>query len=307
MRSCMQPDYRKQPRWFNNQLVSLKKSKCEIRLNSFRITNNQYDLDRYLEAELAFQLECSTQKDLYHKSVLDELCNEKDTVKFWTNIKYFLNASCEHKPAIDNDEWCTHFTNLLNPTTDQNDAHVSNVINSAECETDVTFCDELNRDITQQEISCAIPKLKSGMKTKNAIARAECGRLELFFNYVIKPVKYFLTIQSTSDNRLPKLCYQMLYEHDLHETPATNDQNDRVIPSAAAYPNPNHIPVQAMRPDQQLRPNNLAVNTGPSSTSTPVSRITDFFNNERINVPNHASRAFPQRVSNDSLSQQPTE
>ena len=133
------PDYRKQPKWFDKHLVSLKKTKCD-RLNSFRITNNQYDLDRYLEAKLEFQQECTTKKDLYHKSVLDELCNEKDSVKFWTNIKYFLNTSCEHKPDIHIDEWFDHFNNLLNPTIEQSDElfndHISNVINnSLECET----------------------------------------------------------------------------------------------------------------------------------------------------------------------------
>ncbi|CAG2242681.1 unnamed protein product [Mytilus edulis] len=54
--------------------------------------------------------------------------------------------------------------------------------------------------------------LGMGQKTNNHIARGECGRHELYINYVCKPIKYFLHLQCMDDNRLPKLCYRMMYK-----------------------------------------------------------------------------------------------
>lgn len=55
-----------------------------------------------------------------------------------------------------------------------------------------------------------------GMKTNNNIARGECGRYELFTNYLCRPIKYFLRLQRLESNRLPQLCYKMMYEANRH-------------------------------------------------------------------------------------------
>ncbi|CAG2213907.1 unnamed protein product [Mytilus edulis] len=58
--------------------------------------------------------------------------------------------------------------------------------------------------------------LGMGQKTNNHIARGECGRHELYINYACKPIKYFLHLQCMDDNRLPKLCYRMMFKMNEH-------------------------------------------------------------------------------------------
>ncbi|CAC5394479.1 unnamed protein product [Mytilus coruscus] len=52
--------------------------------------------------------------------------------------------------------------------------------------------------------------LGMGQKINKHIARGECGRHELYVNYVCKPIKYFLHLQCLDDNRLTKLYYRMM-------------------------------------------------------------------------------------------------
>jgi hypothetical protein len=56
-----------------------------------------------------------------------------------------------------------------------------------------------------------------------SLARGECGRYELYINHMCKPIKYILHLQRLVNSRLPKLCYQMMFnfiiEIDLYSTP----------------------------------------------------------------------------------------
>ena len=54
--------------------------------------------------------------------------------------------------------------------------------------------------------------LGMGQKVNNHIARGECGRYELYINYMCRPIKYFLHIQKLDENRLPKQCYRMMFK-----------------------------------------------------------------------------------------------
>ncbi|CAC5403534.1 unnamed protein product [Mytilus coruscus] len=58
--------------------------------------------------------------------------------------------------------------------------------------------------------------LGMGQKTNNHIERGECGRHELYINYVCKPIKYFLHLQCMDDSRLLKLCYRMMFKMNEH-------------------------------------------------------------------------------------------
>ncbi|KAK6181925.1 hypothetical protein SNE40_009702 [Patella caerulea] len=55
----------------------------------------------------------------------------------------------------------------------------------------------------------------TGQKTTNAITRAGCGRYELSVNYMCRPIKYFLKLKQMENHRLPRQCYEMLYNLDL--------------------------------------------------------------------------------------------
>ena len=58
--------------------------------------------------------------------------------------------------------------------------------------------------------------LATDQTTNNHIARGECGRYELYINHMCKPIKYILHLQRLVNSRLPKLCYQMMFNLNEH-------------------------------------------------------------------------------------------
>ncbi|KAK6171165.1 hypothetical protein SNE40_019413 [Patella caerulea] len=160
---------RPQPPWFDSNLRSLKHERCNF-LNTFRITNSQRDLERYVDAKHSFKDEYKLKEELFKKSLIEKLCDERDSSVFWSNIKTHFNTNKAPAVNISIDDWYDHFKTLLNPTVDTSDVNFDNFVqqyvtehesNHEQIVGDPGYA-ELNREISEAEIIHAIGNLKAG-------------------------------------------------------------------------------------------------------------------------------------------------
>ncbi|KAK6171714.1 hypothetical protein SNE40_018152 [Patella caerulea] len=89
---------RPQPPWFDSNLRSLKHERCNL-LNTFRITNSQRDLERYLDAKHSFKEEYKLKEEPFKKSLIEKLCDEKDSSVFGQISKHIL-TQIKLQPSI---------------------------------------------------------------------------------------------------------------------------------------------------------------------------------------------------------------
>ena len=144
--------------WWNSKCAVAKHRKYKL-LRKFRLTNNTDDLVNFKTAVREFKYVCKVQKAIYHKRKRDELCNVSKNLKlFWRKIKSSTTeTSQDQTTAISASSWQNYFKNLLNSDTPNymhNDEILSNV--RTEC-----LNEQLNSDITEEEVNFAICKIKS--------------------------------------------------------------------------------------------------------------------------------------------------
>ncbi|KAK6178495.1 hypothetical protein SNE40_013279 [Patella caerulea] len=114
--------------WFDSDLEVLKQSKCKL-LNKFRLTNNEADLDDYLNVKNRFKLDCKSKKKSYQKSQLEKLCDDKDPKMFWIKIKVYIQKRIPPTININIENWYNHFKSLLNPLVESSDEEFDDYVN----------------------------------------------------------------------------------------------------------------------------------------------------------------------------------
>ena len=152
--------------WFDKECKASKKRATTqlTKLTKTNRTKNPQKYDKvkkeYLEERLKYNKLIKEKRKLYKKETQNKLLeNRKDSKKFWDLIKK-INFKTVKIPKIDIKKWGNYFYNLLNPSTVQQNIDTTNE-NQTEEETQV-IVEELDKEITQNEILQAIDKQKKG-------------------------------------------------------------------------------------------------------------------------------------------------
>lgn len=163
---------KKKKGWFDKE-CSTKKKLARTTLNKLTKTSKEKEPIRYeelkkeyMERRLEYQKTTREKKRQFKKNTYDSLIKDKkDSKKFWRTIKTVNYKKIKHA-EISAEEWQKYFSELLDPirrdskqtahpqnnTLDQTDTATRNRVE----------IDQLDTDITEEEVSIAISKLKDG-------------------------------------------------------------------------------------------------------------------------------------------------
>ena len=201
MKQIIKPNQKKieKNEWFDKECIKEKKKTSGLlkKLNrTNRKTNaNKYDKlkKEYLESRTGYNKMIKDKRKAYKKETQEKLLeNRKDSKKFWDLIKK-INYKNIKLPKISIVEWGTYFKNLLNPLKGH-----SKFNTHTETQNEEITIEELDKDISQTEISNAIDKLKKGKSAGLDDISPDLLKLAKpkISNYLLK---LFNKIYSTSD------------------------------------------------------------------------------------------------------------
>ena len=159
-------DSRSQPPWWDTECEQLKQDKYR-HLKLFRHTNSHDDLNEYIDMKKKFKKLCKTKQLEHNEQVLKELnesCNDTNTKSFWQKLKSLTTVRQRATHEIPPRSWYDYFKTLFNAdqTLDDN-GFAEDTVNAH----DIYDCEncanaQLDDDITETEILCALKKLKRG-------------------------------------------------------------------------------------------------------------------------------------------------
>ena len=148
-------NYDKRDDWYDNDLRLAHNKFKEAELH-FRLTGNIEDRVIMCKLRNAYRKACRIKRKAKQRNNANELLSlsKKDSRKFWKKIKNRNNEN------IGNCDFRTHFRSLLNATSLLGEEEESNA-ESWESEGVPVINDDLDRDITIDEIESCIKKLKN--------------------------------------------------------------------------------------------------------------------------------------------------
>jgi exonuclease III len=151
------PRSRETNKWFDNDCRKMKRETKQL-LNRYVRKRTESSKQLYKEKRANYHKLLKEKKRLYNENIQDSLLNHRnDSKKFWSTVNSSSKKKLE-KPNIDINLWKEYFENILTKQTlvdkDNNDTD-----NIAE---DNVAVEDLDMDITEQEVKGAIRRLKSG-------------------------------------------------------------------------------------------------------------------------------------------------
>ena len=152
--------------WFDKECKTCKR-RTSILLRKLNNINRRgkpekYDKTKkdYLEERLNYNKLIKEKRKAYKKDTQNKLLeNRKDSKKFWDLIKK-INFKSIKLPKINIKDWRNYFYNLLNPSATAYNSKLTN--EDATQEEQQIQVEELDKEITKNEIFQAIDKLKKG-------------------------------------------------------------------------------------------------------------------------------------------------
>ena len=151
--------------WFDKQCINSKKEVVNQLKKLNRINNKkqkgryQKEKRKYLNLKLEHQKLVRDKRRAYNKQTKEKLIKEsRDSRSFWALIKK-LNWKKTKWPNITIGQWHDHYTHLFNPGNIPSDQ------GNTTSEETLTEVDELDHDITEQEVDQALQKLKKDKAT----------------------------------------------------------------------------------------------------------------------------------------------
>ena len=149
--------------WFDKECIKGKKKASSL-LKKLNRTNRakcpqKYEKIKkdYLESRLNYNKLIKEKRKTFKKETQEKLVeNRKDSKKFWDLIKK-INFKNIKLPKISISEWGTYFANLLNPSKE-----TFNHKDNMELQEEEIQIEELDKEISQTELTAAIDKLKKG-------------------------------------------------------------------------------------------------------------------------------------------------
>ena len=158
-----------QPLWWDDECQELKTQKYKC-LDTFHFSNEDRDLELYLQSKKSFKNLCKSKQKEYDKYIINDLAlkaNSKNSRSFWSLFKKILTKPANNSSSITPAEWYCHFKNLLNingnfeplaaeddTVTDQNGIGLTTDTNE--------HFQELNDNISNEEVQRVVNKLKGG-------------------------------------------------------------------------------------------------------------------------------------------------
>lgn len=187
-----------QPKWFDKECEESKQLKYRA-LRDFHFANCKQKLDIYLNSKRKFKQVCKTKKKKYNETqseILLENSLKSNTKDFWRQIKAVTDPKSTISNTISPGDWFGYFNNLLNPTLMDNHENITIPNFNADDENDSSLNsppigslnteNNLEKEITSQEIRNAIKKLKRGKACGPDGISPEFYMLEfpVFINYL---------------------------------------------------------------------------------------------------------------------------
>ena len=165
MKQTIKPNQKRREKneWFDKDCIKEKKKTSNLltKLNKINRNKNPNKFDKtkkeYLEARLKYNKLMKEKRKTFKKETQESLVkSRKDSKKFWNLIKK-INFKSIKLPNISIREWGEYFTNLLNPFKEQRPED-----DTVETQEEEIKIEDLDKDITQAELTKAIDKLKKG-------------------------------------------------------------------------------------------------------------------------------------------------
>ena len=154
-----------QPKWWDKDLDALKTIKYQ-NLHKFHFTNNDNDLEAYIQSKRNFKNTCVMKQKENDKNTIDELIKqskEKNSHSFWDIFKTMLSNKTVKENNILPKEWFTYFNDLYNPK--QKSIQPTNNLQTFLLNDDIINDGTeqmLNMPISLDEIDDVLDKLKVG-------------------------------------------------------------------------------------------------------------------------------------------------
>ena len=151
--------------WFDRECVRKKKETLTCLSKMGKINNrkqpNKYQRAKcsFLEKKLEYQKLIKDKRKAYSKQMKEKLvANCKDSKSFWGTIKQ-LSSKRTKLPNIPIEQWFCHYSNLLNPSTTNQEQPIYN--NEEEVSLpEIVSDDYLDEEITKGEVNNAMDRLK---------------------------------------------------------------------------------------------------------------------------------------------------
>ena len=153
--------------WFDKECQISKKNTRKLlqKMNKINRTKEQGKYENkkkeYLEERLKYNKLIKEKRKSYKKEAQEKLLkNRKDSKKFWDLIKK-INFKNIKLPKISITDWGNYFTNLFN-SKDKQPNKANKVHQDTSAQLEETNIEELDKEISLEEINQAIDKLKKG-------------------------------------------------------------------------------------------------------------------------------------------------
>ena len=155
-------------KWFDKEC---QKKKAEVKKQLIKLNKinsqakpNEYQQEKtlYLEKKMDYQKLIKDKRKEFNKQMKTQILdNIKDSKKFWKQIK-LLSANRNKLPDIPIQNWEEHFHKVHNPDGLVNAAVDETGVENSTDQEELVIDEELDADISQEEIKQTINKLKSG-------------------------------------------------------------------------------------------------------------------------------------------------
>lgn len=136
--------------WYDKECEFLRKQKL-VWLNIWRKENVVFYLKEFHRVGKELKILCESKKHLYSTKLAARFCEARDSATFWKLAKSINGRKVNEKALVDATTFREHFNTLLNPSIDK--------ISYAGPAPFIVI-EELDREITMQELHAALKKAK---------------------------------------------------------------------------------------------------------------------------------------------------
>lgn len=172
--------------WFDAECKEARR-KVRTDLTRFRKSKTGIDKEKYIKSRKALKKLVKKKKDKREEENWEEVARSKDTREFWKAIKKYRPGKNSHNGDINDDEWVTHFKELLEGETESEAERDGQMRNEREDDEDADNGQDFNTDISEREVTRELRKMKNGK------APGEDGILNEFYKNLPKEATTELT------------------------------------------------------------------------------------------------------------------
>ena len=159
MRKLIVCGKKKQNEWFDRECFE-ERRKLRKFLRILRKDHNEENRHNYCKARREYKNLLNRKRKEYNDKIFSDLLGSVNNQKsFWQNMKKVAGRKMQPKHNITTETWYDHFKSVLEKD-DSNEESQINIVQNANLNNDLM--NELNAEITTQEIISVIRKLKSG-------------------------------------------------------------------------------------------------------------------------------------------------